>query len=1759
MGKKITFLLVIVATFLLSLPTQAAISNQPVSKSVKKAYAAGQLKGINAKVKNAFVLNAPKTEDMTQALQQLRQSTFDKAALDRASMEKFFERNLENTKNGVKYEKYRHLDRKEMALAGLNEKFAPQNAGRFKASARAPKRAAEDLVTPPSTATVETWYTTSGKFYVYGSSGWQDATSYMKNINVVIDGSDIYLQGLAYFFGEAWVKGTIAGSTATFANNQLLGEDDYGPEYLSGSDDGSTLSSSIVFNYDATEGTLRAVTTFIFENSTDDDVDPYTYWSEPTFSKAEPAAPEVVVAPEGLVTEDYVIKAHNYKNDADVSVPLSIGFDGNDVYVQGLCSYIPEAWAKGTLSGTTVTFAYGQFFGTYASTYDMYLNTLVGEDVVFTYDATAGTFTAQNEFFLVDNDQYYFDSYRGAVINKVVEIAATPANPAITALKNGNYGWYITFNIPLQDTEGNALVASKLSYEIFTDVMEDVNPLTFTPATHSKLTENLTVIPYGFTENYDFYADQIYLNELYSATWNKIGIKSIYTGGGETHETAIQWYTIKPYGEPEAETADPVEAPYANALNTADLFAEFGVIDANNDGKTWTFGSKSLPQYSYSSDNDADDWFVSPAVKLEAGKKYHFAIDAYAALASYPERLEVKMGTAPKASALTLSVIPSTDITWATAETLENSNVSVEETGYYHFGIHAISDADNFNLYVANFLIEAGAEATAPDSVTELSVVATENKLEATVSFNAPTKAVNGTDLTSNLTKIEILRDGEVIKTLENVAPGAAQSYVDNDNLTMGNHTYQVIPYNEAGKGVKSEEKTVFLSAEITVPTTFDLSKKDVFEFFQVIDANEDDKTWSWGTSYGTSCTYNSSLSADDYLVSPAIKLEAGKNYNIIIKARNLGYPERFEVKAGKVASVEGLNITAIQPTIVENGELDDFEGEFSVAEGGLYFLAIHSISDPDMFRLIVDKFTIEQGASADAPAVVENFVAAPGAEGAIEANISFKAPSKAINGNALTEALTKVEILRDDAVVKTLENVALGSAQNWKDENVEQGKTYVYQVIPYNEAGRGTKSEKQSVFIGVDVPADITGISVLDQQTKVTFNWDAVTVGQNGGYVNPAQVEYIIWSTAWVEGWLGEELALDEKLDSVFATTYTLNWANTDEGTQDYTYWGLQPRNAAGEGDASVASLLTGAPYELPFTETFAGKSFHSLWDYDNVSLYIYNGSSDGDEVALNLQPGDEVGEGYLLSGKINLNNAINPTLLFDGFSDAAGKLSIIGFKPDNQPQVLLAEVPFTNQFSTVKVPLASIKDARYNRVAFFANFVNATDSFIIDNIRIVDLYEHDLAVNVKAAKGLIAGDSTIVKVTVENKAENAAQGYTVKLTAGDKELLNVTPEAIPAFSSKEFTTTFKTSIFDEAADIVLKAQVIYTNDLNPDNNTDETILSVKEPTATAPENFLAKQTDDTIELSWTTSDTSASENTESFEDQTTFVPFGLGGITATEHTGAFGDWTVYDGNGITVYGFNSLSYENMGEPQAWAVFNPALAGSDFEASYEAYNGEQFLWSFCPVDESGAPKADHWLISPELTGVAQTIKFFYRVITEQYGAETFEVLYSTTDKNPQSFTKVKDASVAETSWTEYSFDIPEGAKYFAIRHTSEDIFGLLIDDITFTSVGKAPVSFNIYVDAVKQASTTEKSFSIEVDELVGSHVFGVSAVYENGAESKVVTATVDVVNAIQSIIASGKPFSIYTLDGKLISKQATSLKGLKGAYVIDNKKVVLK
>lgn len=401
-----------------------------------------------------------------------------------------------------------------------------------------------ELVTPPATAQVETWYTIDGALFVNTPTGTQDFTSAVPTINVAVDGSDIYIQGLAYYFRDGWIKGTLNGTTATFASGQLVGADDYGPEYICGTNDTETLAD-VVFNYNAEDGMMESQTTYILENSTATEIGPYSYWYRPAFSTKEPS--KLVELPDGLTAEEWVIA---YTNNMDVpsSGALKIGFDGNDVYLQGLCGYLPESWIKGSLDGTTITFPGGQYFGFYQDSpyygYDLYLQP---EDVVFTYDAEANKMTAiTNEITVYTSTLLKGDIYKDAVILKVFEQAATPATPDISQIYESTSPVAI-FAVPVLDVDGNPISSSKLSYQFLCDVEEEISPITFSPADYSSLTEETTVFPYGFADNTEIYRTHVYLKQADYKKWNKIGLQSIYTGGGEENKSEIFWYTIKPY------------------------------------------------------------------------------------------------------------------------------------------------------------------------------------------------------------------------------------------------------------------------------------------------------------------------------------------------------------------------------------------------------------------------------------------------------------------------------------------------------------------------------------------------------------------------------------------------------------------------------------------------------------------------------------------------------------------------------------------------------------------------------------------------------------------------------------------------------------------------------------------------------------------------------------------------------------------------------------------------------------------------------------------------------------------------------------------------------------------------------------------------------------------------------------------------------------------------------------------------------------
>ncbi len=383
-----------------------------------------------------------------------------------------------------------------------------------------------------------TYYTAEGSaYYVSRQSGYEDGTDYIPSIEVVVEGDNVAITGLSIYIPTGTINGKKAGNVITFASGQSLGTVQERELFLLGSADGENISD-ITFEWDSEAGTLTAGT-LLAECLSATALQPIAFWQKAIFTATEPEKPETVTVPENLELKEYAMTYTDYQKNPG-SGSAFIGIDGNDVYMVGFSTFLPEAAIKGTQEGNTVTFAPNQYLGAYGP-YDVYFVT----GAVFEYNADQDTYTASSEVYSLADGKYIDRYTSGLVLKGVVERAVMPANPSITGLvKDKSYGYIITFNVPNVDVNGEGLVASKLFYELFTDIDGTVEPLTFTPATHTYLEEELTIIPFGFTENYDFYDSRIYLNNLYSADWDKLGIKSIYFGGDAENATEIQWYTI---------------------------------------------------------------------------------------------------------------------------------------------------------------------------------------------------------------------------------------------------------------------------------------------------------------------------------------------------------------------------------------------------------------------------------------------------------------------------------------------------------------------------------------------------------------------------------------------------------------------------------------------------------------------------------------------------------------------------------------------------------------------------------------------------------------------------------------------------------------------------------------------------------------------------------------------------------------------------------------------------------------------------------------------------------------------------------------------------------------------------------------------------------------------------------------------------------------------------------------------------------------
>lgn len=1038
----------------------------------------------------------------------------------------------------------------------------------------------------------------------------------------------------------------------------------------------------------------------------------------------------------------------------------------------------------------------------------------------------------------------------------------------------------------------------------------------------------------------------------------------------------------------------------------------------------------------------------------------------------------------------------------------------------------------------------------------------------ATVTWGKPSATVNGGYM--GTISYDVVRYPGAVKVAE--ATTATQCTDQLPSGKLGNYYYGITPINGTQRGQErfTAAKSYGESLEPTFTETFD--SENAFDLFTTIDSNGDGTTWDW--SEERQCArYQASTTkaADDWLVTPPVHLLKNHRYTVSFKARNsMGYfTETIEAKYGNGTAVANLTETFAAATELKDTKFVEFSRTIDSDSDHKFYLGIHAISDKNMAYIYVDDITVTDEGCLDAPAAASAFTATPDASGALRANISFTLPTKTVAGNALT-AVKNVTLSRDGVAVKEFGAQQPGATLTYTDNAPAEGFN-TYTVVAESEAGAGTTATCRQ-YVGTDVPSAPHDVLAADNITSVALSWDAASAtGANGGAVVTSDVTYNIYRVHEADGNVNTQLVGTSQTPA-----YTDNTPTTG-GSQQLRRYAVAVRNAKGESTMTTARpIISGDAYAFPFVSGCGEGDDEKLWwtaDDTDANGFTFNTqlSADGDSHCLSFTSYAKDGTASISTGKIALSGAASPAVVFAHLTDdAASTIDVYASRPDGSAAQLIGTVAYTSATAdnswhraSVKIP-AEMASLPYVILTFKAT-AGQYKSVRIDDVNVRNAYANDLAVSLNVPESVMKGENTTVTLTVANNGDKAAKGYKVTLRADGKTLMQQTvSDELAALERRSFTAEIATDASSKTDAISLEASVEYAADENTADNTASAELKLTASDIPTPQDLTATQTQGTITLNWTAPQPASKRVKEGFEKYDNWT------------IDAFGSWTTYTSKkGSTtggLWGSMGMPFPHETEKYTYIVFNPESIQEGItstNSSIKPHGGDKCLMSMWSREGSNYLPTDDWLISPMLSGEAQTVMFWVNNAQSNMDniryPQTFEVLYSDGGNSASEFKRISSYTHSGGAWEAYTADVPDGANYFAVRCTtnSDDAYIFLLDDVIYYGGYGKLSGFNVYCNGelVKQLGADETQATFTFDPTVWHRDrYSVSAVFVGG-ESEAVSNDDCVVAAIDEVNAEGNaPYDIYTTGGVLVKRQAKNLDGLHpGIYIVNRRAVTVK
>ena len=435
---------------------------------------------------------------------------------------------------------------------------------------------AQSLVTLPDGVEPEDYTLTIT--HAIPQNGTTQDTESKRTAHVAFSGNDVYVSGLAYYFPDAYVKGTLEGDIVTFAAGQFVGEDQYGTEFLIGyvlDSEGNAAVASFSLTYDASTRSLAtngsSVIAEVGELSEDGSASIYTLVRSALYTPGALPPLVAVEPPADLQAEPYLAvgkrsyyevidEGNSILREEKYQIPVYVGFSGDDLYIQGLVENVGYAWAKATKNAIgRYVIPKGQYIGTsslYSQVWNYFLSAVTRTgaltDVNFSYSTADGSLSSSQTITVTTtaekSDSYYWLS--NVKIKKVVERETTPAAPELQLYAEkspyGSTTWYYAeLFIPCTDTDDEPLLADKLAYQFLADKGDgNIMPVTFNKSVYYMLSDDISEIPYNFTDGLDISRHTVYFDKMgvdEMKTWKRLGVQTIYRGLDKEHRSDIAW------------------------------------------------------------------------------------------------------------------------------------------------------------------------------------------------------------------------------------------------------------------------------------------------------------------------------------------------------------------------------------------------------------------------------------------------------------------------------------------------------------------------------------------------------------------------------------------------------------------------------------------------------------------------------------------------------------------------------------------------------------------------------------------------------------------------------------------------------------------------------------------------------------------------------------------------------------------------------------------------------------------------------------------------------------------------------------------------------------------------------------------------------------------------------------------------------------------------------------------------------------------